>query len=85
MRGTSVVVGESSSQLKVMRQAATTAGLDIMMGVVERTKETLDTMSNIERLYEAARRVPAPSPVPAPVPAPVSVSLFASVSAVKAL
>jgi hypothetical protein len=78
MRGTSVVVGESSSQLKVMRQAATTAGLDIMMGVVERTKETLDTMSNIERLYEAARCITVP------VPVPVSVSVFASVSALKA-
>ena len=78
MRGTSMVVGENSSQLKVMRQAATTAGLDMMVGVVERTKDTLDSMSSIERLYEAARCVTVPAP------APVSVSVFASVSAVRA-
>lgn len=80
MRGLSVVVRENSSQLKVMRQAATIAGLDIMMGVVERAKDTLDTMSNIERLYEAARCVT----VYALVPAHVYMSVFASVPAVRA-
>ena len=62
-----VVGGESSAQLKVMRQVATAAGLDMMMGVVTKTNEAMENMSNIERMYEAARYVPVPVSAPVPV------------------
>lgn len=48
---------QNRSQLKVLRQVATTVGLDIMLGVVGKTSDALESMTNLERLLEAARFV----------------------------
>lgn len=49
--------GGNSAQLKVFRVVATSVGLDMMMGVVSKTAEALESMTSLERLYEAARCV----------------------------
>ena len=46
----------STSPLKVLRQVATTVGLGMMLGVVSKANYALESMSDLERLHEAASK-----------------------------
>ena len=50
--------GNDSAQLKVLRQVATSVGLDMMLSVVSKTGDAVKSMTNFERLHEAAWYAP---------------------------
>jgi cohesin complex subunit SA-1/2 len=47
----------STSQLTVLRHAAATVGVEIMIALVGKANDNLEAMSNIERLHNAAKGV----------------------------